>query len=473
MMLVVSGFARLASAQTAPNPTPTSDAQPLAVLLEQGIYQEETAGNLDAAAKTYQQIADQAAVGRSLVAQALARLAALQVKQKHLDEARQTIARLKTEYPEQKDAIAKAAALLPGTGQKPIIAGGDHGERPQESEHVPTAEEKTKAAELAKQGWEQYRDGQNESATETFRRAIELDPKSIDALNGLGWTLLNQNRVGAGQYFGKVLELDPKNAKALNGMGWTLWQQSSGSKPNAIKYWQQAVEADLTATAPIAGLAQYALQENQFDEAVKWYEKWLSLEPKDAQALRGAERAKQGQQAVAEAMPTALEFLKYVDEDQLDDAKRLTASDKFELRNQVNTTTWISVLPSERDLPRGFSKSKTENWNEMMKELRGAIGPAIGRKVESLKYLWPIGRTPADRTSPYSGRFGFTKVEDTELLRYGNAAGTILIRFATEFDNKRHASETVKLNKSPDGGWKIAGYGITNPVAPRDPLKSQ
>ena len=88
-MLAVSGFARPASAQTTPKPAAGSDAQPVAVMLEQGIYQEETAGNLEAAAKTYRQIVDQAAFGRSLVAQALSRLAAIQVRQKQLDAAQQ------------------------------------------------------------------------------------------------------------------------------------------------------------------------------------------------------------------------------------------------------------------------------------------------------------------------------------------------------------------------------------------------
>ena len=196
-MLAVSGFARLASAQTAPKPAAGSDAQPVAVMLEQGIYQEETAGNLEAAAKTYRQIVEQAAVGRALVAQALVRLAALEVRQKQLDEARQTIERLKTEYPEQKEIIAKAEALLPDNGQKSALVGGDHSDGgEQQNEHIPTADEKAKAAELTKQGWQQYRDGKFDVAFATFSRASQLDPKSIDSLNGLGWTTLVSNTAG-------------------------------------------------------------------------------------------------------------------------------------------------------------------------------------------------------------------------------------------------------------------------------------
>ncbi len=113
-MLAVSGFAQLASAQTAPKPAAGSDAQPVAVMLEQGIYQEETAGNLEAAAKTYRQIVDQAAFGRSLVAQALGRLAAIQVRQKQLDSARQNDRAVENRVSRAaKDSIAKAEALFP------------------------------------------------------------------------------------------------------------------------------------------------------------------------------------------------------------------------------------------------------------------------------------------------------------------------------------------------------------------------
>ena len=176
-MLAVTGFARIASAQTAPKPAAGSDAQPVAVMLEQGIYQEETAGNLEAAAKTYRQIVEQAAFGRSLVAQALARLAALEVRQKQLDEARQTIERLKTEYPEQKEIIAKAESLVARHGQKSARRSERTSVDSSAHERYPTAEEKSQAAELAKQGWKQYHDGKNETAAETISACRPTRPK--------------------------------------------------------------------------------------------------------------------------------------------------------------------------------------------------------------------------------------------------------------------------------------------------------
>ncbi len=97
-------------------------------------------------------------------------------------------------------------------------------------------------------------------------------------------------------------------------------------------------------------------------EAVKWYEKWLDAgAQKTLQASNGIERAKQGQKAVNEAMPIALEFLKYVDEDQLDDAKRLTASDSFDVRDDQSKYDFLAYhIPASvpRPFPRGFFTSK-------------------------------------------------------------------------------------------------------------------
>ncbi len=47
------------------------------------------------------------------------------------------------------------------------------------------------------------------------------------------------------------------------------------------------------------------------------------------------------------------------------------------------------------------------------------------------------------------------------------------INFTTEFENDRRTTESVTLQKTQDDEWKIHGYGITKPVVPRDPLKSQ
>jgi hypothetical protein len=92
---------------------PAADArQPgesVAVLFEKAVQAERTEGNLDAAAKLYEQVASQAASDRKLAADATLRLAKVEIKRKQPAAALKAFQRLKTEYADQKAANADAA----------------------------------------------------------------------------------------------------------------------------------------------------------------------------------------------------------------------------------------------------------------------------------------------------------------------------------------------------------------------------
>ncbi|MCP4378257.1 MAG: hypothetical protein GY794_19035, partial [bacterium] len=62
-------------------------AESPAMLLEKGIFAEETKGDVDAAIKIYKQITDDAKANRKYVAQAMYRLGVCYMKQKKNDDA--------------------------------------------------------------------------------------------------------------------------------------------------------------------------------------------------------------------------------------------------------------------------------------------------------------------------------------------------------------------------------------------------
>lgn len=96
---------------------PARAAESASVLLQKGIFTEETEGNLDAAIKIYEQIATEAAANRAVVVQAQYRLAVCY--QKKGDEA-QAITILKgilVQFPTDVALSQKAQALLAGLGQ--------------------------------------------------------------------------------------------------------------------------------------------------------------------------------------------------------------------------------------------------------------------------------------------------------------------------------------------------------------------
>ena len=83
-------------------------------LLEQGIYSEETKGDVDAAMKLYRQVVTEAKAGQAVAAQAQYRLGVCSYKKKNYAEANKAFEKLIADYPDQKDLIALANKYLAG-----------------------------------------------------------------------------------------------------------------------------------------------------------------------------------------------------------------------------------------------------------------------------------------------------------------------------------------------------------------------
>ncbi len=81
-------------------------------LLEQGIYSEETKGDLDAALKLYQQVVAEAKAGHAVAAQAQYRLGVCQYKRKNYAEANAAFVKLVADYADQTDLVALANKYL-------------------------------------------------------------------------------------------------------------------------------------------------------------------------------------------------------------------------------------------------------------------------------------------------------------------------------------------------------------------------
>ena len=102
-LLAITGF--LGSAQLAAAASPSE-------LLEQGIYSEETKGDVDGALKLYQQVVTEAKAGLAVAAQAQYRVGVCYYKKKNYAEANTAFEKLVKDYPDQKDLIALANKYL-------------------------------------------------------------------------------------------------------------------------------------------------------------------------------------------------------------------------------------------------------------------------------------------------------------------------------------------------------------------------
>ena len=103
LLLAITGVLGTAQLATAASPSE---------LLEQGIYSEETKGDVDAALKLYQQVVTEAKAGLAVAAQAQYRVGVCYYKKKNYGEANAAFEKLVKDYPDQKDLIALANTYL-------------------------------------------------------------------------------------------------------------------------------------------------------------------------------------------------------------------------------------------------------------------------------------------------------------------------------------------------------------------------
>ncbi len=156
----------------------------------------------------------------------------------------------------------------------------------------PSRAERMEAENLAGEGWKLWAERKLAEAEELFRQAVEKDPTNANAWNGLGWSLQNQGKKENARYsFERCLEIEPMQAAALNGLGWIT--KSNGQTNKAIEYWKKAVRASGgNATASLSGLTQTYMEIGQYDQAEKYYQMWLKVEPNNEQAKEGLQQAR-------------------------------------------------------------------------------------------------------------------------------------------------------------------------------------
>ncbi len=82
-----------------------------------------------------------------------------------------------------------------------------------------------------------------DEAKAEYLRGLELDPKSIDSLYGLGCVAHKQKRYSESlDYLEKALALNEKNADCHRVLG--MVHDAVGNKPKALSHYERAVELD-------------------------------------------------------------------------------------------------------------------------------------------------------------------------------------------------------------------------------------
>ncbi len=77
---------------------------------------------------------------------------------------------------------------------------------------------------------------------------------------------------------------------------------------------------------------------------------------------------------------------------------------------------------------------REKKWKQTMQPLRAPLGPVVGRKLKSAEFTNDLPGAP-----------------EGEYVR---------VQFATEFANRKSATETVTTVKEKDGRWRASAYVV-------------
>jgi Flp pilus assembly protein TadD len=131
-------------------------------------------------------------------------------------------------------------------------------------------------------------DGRAELALERFKRSIELDDKNYFAYKGLGIAYAKVgNYKEAEKAQRKCLDLNPDFADARNDLGTTLMLM--GRRDEARKEWMSAHSSPFNPTPDqtASNLGQSYLEERNYLEASRWFQKALQQNESSARAIVG------------------------------------------------------------------------------------------------------------------------------------------------------------------------------------------
>jgi tetratricopeptide (TPR) repeat protein len=128
--------------------------------------------------------------------------------------------------------------------------------------------------------------GRTEDAAREFKRAIEIEPDSAEALNGLGymWAEAGKHLDEALKLIERALEIEPDNGAIVDSLGWVYFKQ--GRHTNALRELQRAVKLAPPTAEIYDHLGDTHLALGDEAKAIEWWNKALELYPEDAAAVR-------------------------------------------------------------------------------------------------------------------------------------------------------------------------------------------
>lgn len=151
-------------------------------------------------------------------------------------------------------------------------------------------------------GLAQQSAGDLSSAAESFEGASRLDPKNADALTHLGAILLRLNRrADAESRFRAAMQLEPQSPAALQGLAQSLDAQKKAEAADAYRKYLTVQPNDAAARARLIHLL---VEQQQFDDALAESERAPAGQPATVENLKLRADIQIGQKKIDDAIAT-------------------------------------------------------------------------------------------------------------------------------------------------------------------------
>jgi tetratricopeptide (TPR) repeat protein len=145
-------------------------------------------------------------------------------------------------------------------------------------DHQPTNEARTDVDPNFQQAWKLFFARNYVESEKLFRKVLEGELKNPHAMNGLGWSLINQEKYAeAKPWINRAIDIEKEHWGALSGLGLIL--KHEGDIDGAVAVWERIATNAEGPNDATANLADVAMERGQYDKALGYYKKMLEWYP--------------------------------------------------------------------------------------------------------------------------------------------------------------------------------------------------